>query len=171
MNRGEYDTNLRSLQHAIEQGWTIVSIEPKRLSEITVLPEPQGDIEAMTLAKVEESLAAGHDFALDLEESRNPPLVIGCYVANPINEIVTPTAQMGDWVFKYFEMPGDHQVLAQLLKPSIVWDYEVYFDKGVVWLPPCTNPQTGCTCEWVGGLALHEIPLVDISESLFSLVD
>ena len=171
MNRCEYDTNLRSFKHAIEKGWAIVSVDPKRLSELTILPEPQGDIEAMTLAKVEESLAAGHDFALDLEESRNPPLVIGCYEANPINEIVTPTAQMGEWVFKFFEMPTDPQSLERLLKPDIVWDYEVYFDKGVVWLPPCTNPQTGFICEWTSGLALHEIPMVDISESLFSLVD
>ena len=142
MNRGEYDTNLRSLQHAIEQGWAIVSIEPKRLSEITFLPEPQGEIKALTLAEVEESLAAGHDFALELEESRISPLVIGCYEANPINEIVTPTAQMGDWVFKFFEMPTDPQSLERLLKPRKVWDYEVYFDC----VPSGKMGQIGLNC-------------------------
>ena len=170
MNRGEYDTNLRSLQHAIEQGWTIVSIEPKRLSEITVLPEPQGEIEALTMAEVEESLAAGHDFALDLEESRNPPLVITCHEANPVNEIPTPTAQMGNWVFKYFNMPSDRQ-LALLKGKRNKFGIDIYHGQGMVSFPPSSNPYAECKCSWVDGMALHEIPMVDISEIPISTAD
>ena len=170
MNKGKHETNLRSLAHAVQAGWAIISIEPKRPSEILEPPESNGDIRGLTLTGIEGSVVEGDDLALFLEGSRNPPLVIGCNQNHPMNEILTPTAMMGNWVFKFFEMTDDPQVLAHLLKPRIVWDYEVYYDQGMVPFPPCTNPITGCVCEWLKGKALHEIPLANIKDYLSAFV-
>ena len=163
MVRAEKDTNYLSLKYALEQWLSIISIEPICLSEMMVFPEPQGNTKRMTLSEIEISLAAGYDFALSLEQGINPPLVIGCEQSHPFNAIVTPTVQMGNWVYKFFDMPHEPQDLAQLMKPRILWDYQVYYGQDAVIFPPCTNPITGSTCEWVEGLALHEVAMQPVT--------
>ena len=162
MNKDIQLLNRKSLHHALESGWVLKTSLAPDTKDIDMDWEPKKEIQNMTLTEVEKFLAEDHDFFLSLDHCTNPPLVIDCDRNNPVNEIETPTSQMGNWVTKFFEMPKDPETIEILKKKGFLLGGNIYLGQGTVSFPPSTAFPTGCKCTWKEGMALHQIPMQEI---------